>query len=94
MLLLLCVEEMSLGQYASRLVFEASIRNFVFPYWMLQFLSCHKVIYMSSLLNYPCKDDLLTENPLRKFPLNYVYVREHMKPRYAKLKSNERRIYL
>ena len=30
------------------------------------------------------------ENPLRKVPLNSVYVREHMKQRYAKLISNDR----
>jgi len=64
MLLLLCVGEMGLGQYASSVVLEASIRNFVFPYWLLHFLSCHKVIYLRDLLNYPCKEDLLTENPL------------------------------
>ena len=74
MLLLLCVGEMSLGQYAASLVLEVSIRNFVFPYRLLHFLSCHKVMYLCGLLNYLRKEDLLTENPLRKFRLNCVYV--------------------
>jgi len=41
-------------------------------------------------VSYPCKDNLLTENPLQKFYLNSVYEREHTKQRYAKLISNER----
>ena len=74
MLLLLCVGEMGLGQCASSLVLEAAIRYFVFPYWVLHFLSWHKVIYLCGLLNYLRKEYLLTENPLRKFRLNCVYV--------------------
>jgi hypothetical protein len=61
---------------------------------MLHFSVVTRCSIYSRYIELSLQDNLLTEIPLRKFPLSSVYVTEHIKQRYAKLISNDEQIYL